>query len=227
MERNEAQPDSLLTRPSLTSVPFLNSPSLVPSGIVSPLALATASTSFMTSKHRPLAPSLEANRFVVRIRLAAVMEFQLQFQMTLIHRSLWMSSTTSHVPPPARRIPTISSSADCSTVASRDGAWSIPIVSFSSLKWWTPAWPAGEMAALPPVQTTAEMMVLDGNEACRGASAPTPFWSRTTEVEGEMMGRRVSESEGLASSRALLAHRTEGVSWAFRERPSADRRVEC
>lgn len=42
----------------------------------------------------------------------------------------------------------------------------------------------------------------------RGASAPTPFWSNTIEVEGEMIGRSWSDREGVASRRALFAHRT-------------------
>jgi hypothetical protein len=52
------------------------------------------------------------------------------------------------------------------------------------------------------------MIVELGNEVCRGASAPTPFWRRTIEVFSDMIGRSWSEREGVASRRALLAHST-------------------
>jgi hypothetical protein len=52
------------------------------------------------------------------------------------------------------------------------------------------------------------MIVELGNEVCKGASAPTPFWRRTIEVFSEITGRSWSEREGVASRRALLAQRT-------------------
>ena len=69
------------------------------------------------------------------------------------------------------------------------------------------------LIAFPPVQTTAEMIVDFGNEVCRGASAPTPFWRRTIEVFSEIIGRSWSEREGVASRRALFAQRTGDQLW--------------
>ena len=54
-------------------------------------------------------------------------------------------------------------------------------------------------------------MVVSGNDLWRGASAPTPFWSRTIDVDGEITGLSWSDREGVASRRALFAHRT-GIS---------------
>ena len=54
-------------------------------------------------------------------------------------------------------------------------------------------------------------MVVFGKAACKGTSAPTPFWRRAMDVVEEMMGRSISARDGVESSRDLFAHRT--VRW--------------
>ena len=52
------------------------------------------------------------------------------------------------------------------------------------------------------------MIVVLGNDSCSGVSIPTPFCKSTIDVKGEMTGRKWSDKEGTASSRALFAHMT-------------------
>lgn len=72
----------------------------MPSGILSPLARATAHTSSMRAKDRSDAPGEDPKMWFVRTLVTVVSEFQAQFQMTLIQRSVWMSlvCTVSELP---------------------------------------------------------------------------------------------------------------------------------